>query len=76
MTVAEIIKQEVIDIGVLYSEVLTAIEKLETDEQNIEYATEFSDAVNMYIFKRELRRSEHDYNQQQLDALNTKEKGS
>ena len=76
MTVAEIQKKEVIDMGILYSQVLTKIEKLETDEQKIEYATEFSDAVEMYIFKRELRRSQHDYNQQQLEALNTKEKGS
>jgi hypothetical protein len=76
MTVAEIKKKEVIDMGILYSQILTKIEKFETDEQKIEYATEFSDAVEMYIFKRELRRSQHDYNQQQLDALNIREKGS
>ena len=76
MTIAEIHKKEVIDMGVLYSQVLTKIEKFENDEQKVEYASEFSDAVEMLLFKRDLRRSQHDYNQQQLDALNTREKGS
>ena len=76
MTITEIEKKEVIDMGILYSQVLTKIEKLENDEQKIEYATEFSDAVEMLLFKRDLRRSQHDYNQQQLDALNIREKGS
>lgn len=76
MTIAEIQKKEVIDMGVLYSQILTKIEKLETEKEKIEYASEFQDAVEMLIFKRDLRRSQHDYNQQQLDVLNTREKGS
>ena len=74
MTIAEIQKKEVIDMGILYSQVLTKIEKLENDEQKVEFATEFSDDVQMLIFKRDLRRSEHNYNQQQLDVLNAKKK--
>tara|TARA_R100000458_G_C8172177_1_gene172235 strand:- start:314 stop:538 length:225 start_codon:yes stop_codon:yes gene_type:complete len=72
MTLEEIKKQEVIDMGVLYSQILCKIEKFENDEQKIAYATEFSDAVEMLILKRDLRRSEHNFNEQQFNLLNKK----
>ena len=74
MTVAEIIKQEVIDIGVLYSEVLTDIEKLETEQEKIEYACEFQKTIERFIFNRDLRRSQQDFYQKQLDELSKKKR--
>ena len=74
MTVAEIIKQEVIDIGVLYSEVLTDIEKLETEQEKIEYACEFQRTIERFIFNRDLRRSQQSFYQKQFDELNEKKR--
>ena len=73
MTVAEIIKQEVIDIGILYSEVLTAIEKLETEQEKIEHASEFQRTIERFIFNRDLRRSQQDFYQKSVDELKKKE---
>ena len=74
MTVAEIIKQEVIDIGVLYSEVLTAIEKLETEQEKIEHACEFQRTIERFIFNRDLRRSQQNFYQKQFDELKKKKR--
>ena len=74
MTVAEIIKQEVIDIGVLYSEVLTDIEKLKTEQEKIEYACEFQKTIERFIFNRDLRRSQQSFYQKQLDELKDKKR--